>query len=261
MSMTTIRPAMGAMAATALVALASGCGNGSALGDSPTVSGRIQGWTQGKATLDVWLGDSSTPAVSAPIDAAGNFSVTLPGAAAVAGSLGSAGGFSDPNGPGGATDCGAALVTPNGVQDTIAGFSWSTSTVEGVVTLGAGATTDAGQYTLDVLYAYFNGGASVLCNVGGPSDQTGSYDVSEGWNTLLLVGNAGTSDVSPGPPPSAAQWTASEPCSLQSCAQDSDCCTGVCDSGSCSCLESGSSCSTNASCCSGNCFQIESSCL
>lgn len=77
------------------VALAmSACGGNSSLGDQPTLTGQIDGWNRGTAfTLQAQVGDVMKPAASAglsgplttaPIDAMGNFSITLPGSAALA---------------------------------------------------------------------------------------------------------------------------------------------------------------------------------
>lgn len=72
----------------------SACGSNSSLGDQPTITGQIDGWNRGTGfTLQARVGDAMKPADSAglsgplttaPIDAMGNFSITLPGAAALA---------------------------------------------------------------------------------------------------------------------------------------------------------------------------------
>lgn len=72
----------------------SACGGNSSLGDQPTITGQIDGWNRGTGfTLQAKVGDAMKPAASAglsgplttaPIDAMGNFSITLPGAAALA---------------------------------------------------------------------------------------------------------------------------------------------------------------------------------
>ncbi len=72
----------------------SACGSNSSLGDQPTITGQISGWNRGTGfTLQAQVGDAMKPAASAglsgplataPIDAMGNFSITLPGSAALA---------------------------------------------------------------------------------------------------------------------------------------------------------------------------------
>jgi hypothetical protein len=79
-------------AALAMSACGSSSSN-SSLGDQPTITGQIDGWNRGTGfTLQAQVGDAMKPAASAglsgplataPIDAMGNFSITLPGAAAL----------------------------------------------------------------------------------------------------------------------------------------------------------------------------------
>jgi len=65
------------------------CGDSGNLGDQPVLSGQISGWSRGTGFTLQALGTttSNPPAVnviaSAPIDEAGNFSITLPGGGAL----------------------------------------------------------------------------------------------------------------------------------------------------------------------------------
>ena len=55
-----------------------GGGDSSALGVQPTLAGQISGWTRGAQTLRLGIDKQFATLMSAPIDAAGNFSVVLP---------------------------------------------------------------------------------------------------------------------------------------------------------------------------------------
>jgi hypothetical protein len=208
-----------AMGAAALVALLGGCGDGAALGDSPTLTGQVQSWALGATTIGVSLDNAhettNQVVASGTLDATGQFSVTLPGAAAVESSL-AATDFSMGNG--GCDPSYSVTLSPATLRSATAQFNVSstthtsagTFTTEGDLTLGATAPSANGPYGLTILYAYFSadGTASgkLLCGAG---TTTVNIDVSEGWNTLRVVTLGNDTDVSSGPPPSAAVWTSS----------------------------------------------------
>jgi hypothetical protein len=248
------RRAMGV--AAAIVAL---LGDGGPLGDSPTISGQIHSWTLGATALDVSLNNahetSDATVTSGTVDATGHFSVILPGAAAVQSSLAATDfsmGYSgcDPNR--------AVTLSPPTVLSASAQLNVSstiknsegTFTTEGDLTLGASTAPAAkGQYTLDIVYSYFNDDATasgtLLC---GAEIITVNVGVSKGWNTLRVVSLGDQTDVSSGPPPSAAVWTSS----LTMCANDADCGQEPCDLtvGLCElCVDSGDNAESGNDCC------------
>jgi hypothetical protein len=247
-----------AMAAAAIVALVGGCGDGGPLGDSPTISGQIRSWTLGATALDVSLNNahetSDATVTSGTVDATGHFSVTLPAAAAVQGSL-AATDFS--MGYSGCDANSAVTLSPPTVLSASAQLNVSstiknsegTFTTEGDLTLGATAPAAKGQYTLNIVYGYFNDDATasgtLLC---GAEIITVNVGVRKGWNTLRVVSLGDQTDVSSGPPPSAAVWTSS----LTTCASDADCSQEPCDLtfGLCEpCVDSGDNAERSNDCC------------
>jgi hypothetical protein len=247
-----------AMEAAAIVALLGGCGDGGPLGDSPTISGQVQSWTLGATALDVSLDSahetSDATVTSGTVDATGHFSVTLPGAAAVASSL-AATDFS--MGYSGCDPSTSVTLSPPTVLSASAQLNVSsttknsggTFTSEGELTLGATAPAATGQYTLSVVYSYFDEDATasgtLLC---GPEIITVNVDVSKGWNSLRVVSLGDQTDVSSGPPPSAAAWTSS----LTTCTSDADCSQEPCDLtlGVCwPCVDSGDQADSSNDCC------------
>ncbi len=246
------------MGAAAIVALLGGCSDGGPLGDSPTISGQVQGWTLGATALDVSLDNAhettNATVTSGTVDTTGHFSITLPGAAAVASSLGATD-FSmdysgcDSNSP--------VTLSPPTVLSASAQFNVSsttknsegTFTTEGELTRGATAPAANGQYTLNIVYSYFNEDATasgtLLC---GAELITVSVAVQKGWNTLRVVSLGDRTDVSSGPPPSAAVWTSD----LTTCASDAGCSHEPCDLtfGLCEpCVDSGDKAESSNDCC------------
>lgn len=65
------------------------CGSDGALGDQPVLTGQINAWSRGEGYIFQASLSSASPVAlaSAPIDATGNFSITLPGATALAPNL------------------------------------------------------------------------------------------------------------------------------------------------------------------------------
>lgn len=90
--MPSVKNATSAMGTSFVMLLAAGlgaCGDSGNLGDQPVLNGQISGWSRGTGFTLQALGTTTSdpPAVnviaSAPIDEAGNFSITLPGSSAL----------------------------------------------------------------------------------------------------------------------------------------------------------------------------------
>ncbi len=241
-----------------MIALLGGCGDGGALGDSTTVTGQIQAWTQGAATLDLQVLASSQPLSSAPVDSTGHFSVILPGSSALSTSRVTPD-FSLGHGP-----CeGTVAVSPATALSTQALFEVSvtgktdddTYTDIGDVLLSATAPGKMEQqYALSILYAYFSEDASASGTLScGPWSTTVHVDVSQGWNTLRAVSLGYQVDVSSGPPPSAAVWTSDLfDVGGDECTSDDDCGLDICDlsEASCTvCVISGNQAESSVDCC------------
>jgi hypothetical protein len=84
--MKQILPGLGFLSLISLSVLNGGCGgSGGILGDSPTITGRIEAWSMGSGyTLQAEVSAAPTAQrilATGAIDPAGNFSITLPGAA------------------------------------------------------------------------------------------------------------------------------------------------------------------------------------
>ena len=187
------------------VALLGACGGDSgALGDSPTVSGQVtlpgrnaSGWT-----MQARVGNAMA---TAPIDAAGRFSIQLPGGDALTGALGSSS-FSI------GCNMNQVSVSPSTVRSVTASFAIIANNQPfqqpTPVTIGA----KSGAFdTLSVAYVFFDHDASASGTVnclGGDFPSTVDVNVRKGWNVLLSLEVAFGHLETSGPLPSAAQWKA-----------------------------------------------------
>lgn len=181
----------------------SACG----LGSSPTVSGQIQGWNEGTGhVMQVTAGKATA---TGAIDAEGNFSVKLPDAADVAGSLSA-------NFPtifcwsGGDPADVSVTPSPASLQSTVATF-----TVDGNNSVFLGATdvmNSNGTFDLKVLYVFVDQNASVSGTYNCPDGTNATVNLSglsQGWNTVPIAVSEGDGLYETnGPIPSAAQWSA-----------------------------------------------------
>jgi hypothetical protein len=208
------------LSAVATLTLAA-CGTSdSALGDQPTLTGQIEGWDRGAGfTLRASVLKTVSPLMttviaSAPIDAAGNFSITLPGSAVVGPLLTTQ--HSDPSQlPPGCT--GDLQVNPQDFAGTSALFDAVSGTTTLSVSLSNLGTAPAGGVQISAGFAYADREVSetgtLTCSFSGFTQQsTADAHLKAGWNreVLQLTMNAAakmaTSSVSTGPLPDGVKW-------------------------------------------------------
>lgn len=198
-----------------LLALGACGGGGGALGDSPTLTGQIQNWTQGTGyTLQANVGGNV--AAMAPVDQSGKFSITLPGAAVVTPWL-AASNFTPANG------CtGQVNVSPTTLKSATPSFIAVKGTDTPInVGLGGGSINLGGPVDVtNVLFTYVDQDASATGEIkctgsgGGPSsDTTYSVSVARGWNTVVthetgmaVPGGMLSISIANGGIPSGVQW-------------------------------------------------------
>jgi hypothetical protein len=212
--------------------LLSACGGGSgSLGDSPTLSGAIQGWTLGsgyslQAELTTGaLTQQQRVIATGTIDPQGVFSITLPGAAVmnqyaqyqstvVTGNSGCNG-----------TISGAVSVSPDPLQAIkIAFYAAQGTTHKRITQLGYSimATQQASTQSSTQVTYYFSPGTGTASGQVTCTSATGtvraalSVGMSPGWNSIVTEAFAekqntgmtnGSTSLYSGPAPSQAQWT------------------------------------------------------
>ncbi len=210
------------LVSSALFTLAlSACGSSdSALGDQPTITGQLDGWNRGTGfTLQASVLKAGAPPLStviagAPIDAAGNFSITLPGSATLTPLLTTQ--HVDQTQIS-ATCSGNVQVTPSDFAAAAALFTAVNGTTTLSVTLGNGASGTTSGLQLIAGYTYvdrdFSETGTLTCNAGGAMQQsTADVHLKAGWNrevlSLMLDTAAGmiTANTSTGPLPDGVKW-------------------------------------------------------
>lgn len=203
---------------------ACGAGDGS-LGDQPTLSGQLDGWNRGTGfTLQVSAVKPTPPftltlLASAPIDAAGNFSITLPGSATLTPLLTAQ--HVDPSQM--PAKCTTNIqISPLDFSGAGAAFTAVSGATTLSVSLGNGGTGAAGSPQVSVSFTYIDRDVSetgsLTCSAGtaGGANQQTMADVHfrTGWNReiLSLVFDAGagtsTANATTGPVPDGVKWTA-----------------------------------------------------
>lgn len=197
------------------------CGSSdSALGDQPTLTGQLDGWNRGTGfTLQVSVLRASSPPLStviasAPIDAAGNFSITLPGSATLTPLL-TAQHVDQTQML--ASCSGNVQVTPSDFAAAAAFFTAVNGTSALSVTLGNGVSGNTSGLQIIAGYTYvdrdFSEVGTLACNASGAMQQsTADVHLKTGWNrevlSLMLDTAAGmiTSSTSTGPLPDGVKW-------------------------------------------------------
>lgn len=201
------------------------CGGNSSLGDQPTITGQLEGWNRGAGfTLQANVIKTASPPelaliASAPIDAAGNFSITLPGSATLAPFLMTR--RADPSEIG--TDCmGDLKVEPSEYAGTGAIFSAVSGATRLTVSLGNEATTAPNAEQTQVTFAYLDRDlsqtGSVTCNAATtsgtrPFKSSANASFKVGWNHEIVIlkndssGALSSLDVATGPLPAGLKWT------------------------------------------------------
>lgn len=242
------------------LALLTGCAAGGSLGDSPTVGGQLQGNSMQPGYMSVRVGTGVT--ASGSIDAKGNFSVTLPGAAVLADAL------LPPAFSIGRTGCsGQVRFSPPTVRSAVADFR--AGFADGIYGTSAFFPASLRSGSTSVLYVFFDQDASaqgtISCPTGAPGSPATTVSmnlrVSKGWNNLL-VDDSGAGAlrnvVEPGEPggalPPELRWilaVSNDPLGTL-CLADVDCISGRCsDDGSCACSFLHGSCTADSDCCKG----------
>lgn len=202
------------------------CGGSISLGGQPTITGQLEGWNRGAGfTLQANVLKTFTPPevaliASAPIDAAGNFSITLPGAATVTPFLMTT--RADPSQIG--TDCmGDLKVEPVEYAGTGAMFSAVSGATRLSVSLSNGVAPGPNAEQVLVGFAYFDRDltetGSLTCTTTGTGGATrqvqssGNASFKVGWNHEIVAlkndasGQVSSLAVSTGLLPAGLKWT------------------------------------------------------
>lgn len=183
-----------------------GGGDSSALGGQPTVAGQISGWTRGAQTLQVGIDKQFATLASAPIDAAGNFSVVLPSVGVVL-PFGKKEDFSS----GSVAGCqGTVSATPP--IYTAAYLKLTVAIGNQTLYVAQSATKDLAE-TL-TRYVYVDRQVDQTGSSTCPTSGTWNYDLhyKQGWNRVLDTAdpNLGpfTLNIATGAAPAGAVWVA-----------------------------------------------------
>lgn len=233
--MKQILPSLGFLSLLSLSVVNGGCGgSGGVLGDSPTISGRIEAWSMGSGyTLQAEVSAAPTAQrilATGTIDPGGNFSITLPGAAVmntystyqstlVSGNVNCSGAVE-----------GSISVNPNpitGVSPRFYAVLGTTRRRVSLTAINATQTTQSASTTqTSVAYYYSAVDASasgqISCTItSGTSSQQGTVrsslglSMAPGWNSVVsdlraeqTAGQPSTSSVTlySGSAPGQAQW-------------------------------------------------------
>lgn len=211
-------PVSSLLVSTLLSLALTACGSSdSALGDQPTITGQLDGWNRGTgftlqaSVLKTIIPPVTTVIASAPIDAAGNFSITLPGSAILNPLLTTQ--HSDPSQlPAPCT--GNIQVTPSDFAGTTALFT----AVSGTTTLSVSLGSVGNGPQITAAYAYVDRDVSetgtLTCNYSSVMQQSvADVHFKAGWNLELLQQNLNTaagmatSSTSTGPLTDGVKWT------------------------------------------------------
>lgn len=231
--MKQILPGLGFLSLISLSVVNGGCGgSGGVLGDSPTISGRIEAWSMGSGyTLQAEVSAAPTAQrilATATIDPGGNFAITLPGATV----MNTYGAYQSTI-VSGSVNCsgpvdGSISVNPNpivGVQPRFYAVMGTTRRRVSLTAINAMQTTQtvsATQTSVSYYYSAVDASASgqVSCTVNtgmqqGTVRSSLGLSIAPGWNSVVAdlrtdqtTGQPANSTVNlySGSPPPQAQW-------------------------------------------------------
>lgn len=227
-------PGLGFLSLISLSVVNGGCGgSGGFLGDSPTISGRIQAWSLGTGyTLQAEVSAAPTAQsilAMGPIDAGGNFSITLPSTAVMTTYIAYPSTIASGRVSCSGTLEGSIAVNPNpltGVQPrfyAVLGAIRKRVSLIAINSTQTAQTVSGIQTSVSYYYSATAGSASgqTRCTLTGNDSQQGtvrnsfSLSIAPGWNSVvtelrseLTSGQPASSAVSvySGSGPGQAQW-------------------------------------------------------
>ena len=187
------------------------CGGNGSLGDQPVLSGQFQNWDKGAGyTLQATIATSTAMNMtlsSAPIDASGNFSITLPGAAALAPYLQEQ--HLDPSKPIPGCTSVDLHISPQDVAAAILVLK----AVNGSSTLNVDYNDGLAPATNVVTYTYVDRDIDETGNVSCTINTTSfaesiNIHFGTGWNAELLSSAGSNITVTSGTVPDSVKWFA-----------------------------------------------------